>query len=315
MSNATTAGIASNLRILVIKLGALGDFVLALGPCAAIRKHHPQAHITLLTTATYFELAKASGYFDEIWLDDRVPWWRPDGWITLRRRLRSGRFDCVYDLQTSDRSGWYFWLVGRKTEWSGIADGCSHPHDNPDRDKMHTLERQAEQLAIAGIVVVPSPDLSWATAEVDRFDVVTPSVLIVPGGAPHRPRKRWPVSRYVSLVRGLVETGYQPVLIGTSAELEITETIIANCDAVKDLTGRTTLLDIATLARMSSAAIGNDTGPMHIAAAAGCRSVVLFSSDSDPALTAPRGENVIILTRENLSDLLVDDVLAALAND
>ena len=60
-------------RILVIKLGALGDIVLALGPFAAIRRDHPDAHVTLLTTRPYVEFLKPSEYFDDIWVDDR-PW-------------------------------------------------------------------------------------------------------------------------------------------------------------------------------------------------------------------------------------------------
>lgn len=315
MSNEVAVDESSVQRVLVIKLGALGDFVLALGPCAAIRNHHSHAHIILLTTAPYVDLADASGYFDEVWVDDRMPWWRPDSWLALRRRLQIVGFTRVYDLQTSNRSGWYFRLVGHHTEWSGIVDGCSHPHDNPDRDRMHTLERQAEQLAIAGIETVPPPELVWATAEIEQFEIVTPSVLIAPGGAPHRPGKRWPASSYLALAKALMEAGYQPVLIGTSAELEISQYIVAGCDAVKDLTGRTTLSEVAALARVASAAVGNDTGPMHIAAATGCRSVVLFSSDSDPALTAPRGQSVTVLRRETLADLPVDDVFAALACD
>jgi ADP-heptose:LPS heptosyltransferase len=306
---------ASVQRILVIKLGALGDFVLALGPCAAIRNHHPHAHIILLTTAPYLDFADASKYFDEVWIDDRMPWWRLDCWLALRRRLNGVGFDRVYDLQTSDRSGWYFRLIGRNTEWSGIVAGCSHLHDNPDRDRMHTLERQAEQLAIAGIETVPPPELVWVTAEIDQFEIGTSSVLIAPGGAPHRLGKRWPASSYLALARALVEAGYQPVLIGTSSELEVSQFIVAGCDGVKDLTGQTTLLEIAELTRVASAAVGNDTGPMHIAAVAGCRSVVLFSSDSDPALTAPRGKGVTVLRQETLADLPVDDVLAALASN
>ena len=60
-----------NEKILVIKLGALGDFIQALGPMAAIRKHHPDAHITILTTKPFENFAKDCGYFDEIWLDER----------------------------------------------------------------------------------------------------------------------------------------------------------------------------------------------------------------------------------------------------
>jgi ADP-heptose:LPS heptosyltransferase len=58
-------------------------------------------------------------------------------------------------------------------------------------------------------------------------------------------------------------------------------------------------------------AVGNDTGPMHLIAAAGCSSVVLFSADSDPALCAPRGK-VAVLRRPDLAQLTVDEVAAAL---
>jgi ADP-heptose:LPS heptosyltransferase len=62
-------------------------------------------------------------------------------------------------------------------------------------------------------------------------------------------------------------------------------------------------------------AVGNDTGPVHLAAAVGCPSIVLFSADSDPALTAPRagtGGRVVVLREERLADLKVERVVAAL---
>ncbi len=313
MNSAAAGGAQSQRHILVIKLGALGDFVLALGPCAAIRRHHPNAYITLLTMAPFVELAAASGYFDEILIDEKSPWWHPLEWLALGRQLRRSRFDRVYDLQTSDRSGWYFRLLRREPEWSGIAAGCSHRHDNPDRNRMHTLDRQAEQLSIAGIDEVPAPELTWAAADVGRFEISPPSILMAPGAAPHRPGKRWPASSYAALARALLESGYRPVLIGAAAEAETARYIVAHCDVAVDLTEQTTLLEVAALARVASAAVGNDTGAMHIAAAVGCRSVVLFSSDSDPSLTAPRGEGVSVLQRNNLADLAVDEVLATLA--
>lgn len=313
MNDVMKNSVHSRHRILVIKLGALGDFVLALGPCAAIRRHHPYAHITLLTTVPCVDLAAASGYFDEIWDDGRIPWWRPAAWVALLNRVGRSSFERVYDLQTSERSGWYFKCFGRKLEWSGIAKGCSHCHDNPDRDSMHTLERQAEQLAITGVVNIPAPDLSWAKAEIKRFCVTTPFVLLVPGGAPHRLGKRWPALNYAALASALVETGRRPVLVGAKAEHQTARQIMEKCDATIDLTGQTTLLEVAALARSAVAAVGNDTGPMHISAAVGCPSVVLFSSESDPALTAPRGENVTILRRDSLADLPVGNVLSALA--
>ena len=152
----------ANDRILVIKLGALGDIVLSLGPMQAIRAHHPAAHMTLLTRAPYVSLMAESGLFDDIHIDPRPRWTRPGDWLRFRRWLRGRGFSRVYDLQTSDRSCSYFHLLapGPRPEWSGVARGCSHPHTNPDRNGMYTIARQAEQLAEAGITVIPPADMS-----------------------------------------------------------------------------------------------------------------------------------------------------------
>ena len=302
-------------RILVIKLGALGDVILALGPFAAIRRDHPDAHITLLTTPAFAGFLESSPYFDEIWAETRVPLWNPAGWMALRRRLRGGDFDRIYDLQTSDRSGWYFRLMGpgRRPEWSGIAPGCSHPHANPRRDFMHSIERQNDQLAMAGIGNVPEADLSWIKVDIGRFSLSDRYVLLVPGGAPHRPAKRWPADRYAALATYLVAAGIQPVLLGTASEADIAREIAGTCPGVCHLTGQTTIADIAVLARGAAGAVGNDTGPMHVIAAAGCPSVVLFSGESDPALTAPLGATVAVLRATDLAALSVESVEAALS--
>jgi ADP-heptose:LPS heptosyltransferase len=302
-------------RILVIKLGALGDIVLALGPFAAIRRDHPDAHITLLTTPAFAGFLGASPYFDEIEAEERVPLWNPCAWLALRRWLREGAFDRVYDLQTSDRSGWYFRLMGpgRRPEWSGIAPGCSHPHANPQRDFMHSIDRQNEQLAMAGIKNIPDADLSWMAADTARFGLAERTALLIPGGAPHRPAKRWPVDCYAELATRLVARGVEPVILGTAAEAGIAREISSACPAARDLTGQTTIEDLAVLARNASGAIGNDTGPMHLIAAAGCPSVVLFSGASDPALTAPRGAEVTVLRAMDLATLSVESVEGALS--
>jgi ADP-heptose:LPS heptosyltransferase len=302
-------------RILVIKLGALGDIVLALGPFAAIRKAHPDAHITLLTTAAYADLLRASPYFDEVWLDDRPSPLQPGRWLELRRRLRGGRFDFVFDLQTSDRSGWYYRLMGpgKRPKWSGIARGCSHPHANPMRDDLHTVARQGEQLAHAGIADVAPPDLSWVKNDGSKFDIDRPYVILVPGGSPHRPKKRWPAGRYVDLARELSAKGLGTVLLGGESERGLCEEIVRSHPDTRNLTGQTTFADIIGLARHASGAVGNDTGPMHLIAAAGCPGLVLFSGESDPALTRPAGESISVLQRDDLAMLGTAEVVEALS--
>lgn len=300
-------------RILVIKLGALGDVVQALGPMAAIRAHHKDARIVLMTSAPFADFLRASPYADEVWVDPRPHKLNLPGLLALRRRLRGGRFQRVYDLQTSDRSGLYFRLMGPgRPAWSGIAAGCSLPHANPARDSMHTIDRQREQLAMAGIADVPAADLSWVSADLARFKLPDPYVLLVPGGSAGRPAKRWPVAKYGALATELLAHGAVPVLIGGPDEKGLGEEVRAVAPRVRDLIGQTDFTDIAAIARGAGAAIGNDTGPMHLIAAAGCPSVVLFSTESDPRLCAPRGAQVAVLRRDSLKGLGVDEVMRLL---
>ena len=301
--------------ILVVKLGALGNVVLSLGAFAAIRRHHAGTRITLLTTAPYATWMADSPYFDAVWTDDRPDWWNVPGWLRLRRRLAGGRFDRVYDLQTSSRSNRYFQLLPRaaRPEWSGIAPGCSHPDRDPDRDRMHDADRQAGQLRQAGIAWVPPADLAWCAGDIARFGLPPRFALLAPGSSPHRPDKRWPTERYGQLASALAAEGLAPVVVGSAAEAPLAAEI-ARSAPVTDLTGRTGFGDLASLARAAKLAVGNDTGPMHLFATAGCPSVVLFSNASDPALCAPRGARVMVLRRPSLATLDLASVRATVSD-
>ena len=302
---------ASAERILVIKHGGLGDWVLATGCFAAIRRHHPAGRLTLLTTPPFAGWGARCGWFDEVWTDERPSLLtEPLAWLRLRRRLIDGEFARVYDLQTSGRTGLYYRLLPRRRrpEWSGIAAGCSHPHRNPQRNSMHTVAFQREQLGIAGIADVPAPTLDWLDDDVDDLAPPGAFALVVPGGAAHRPEKRWPAERFAALARLLSARELTPVLIGGAAESSILAAISGDCPDAVNLGGRTGLGQIAALARRAACAVGNDTGPMHIAATVGCPSLVLFGGASDPKRSAPCGEAVTVLRRVPLASLAAGEV-------
>ena len=308
-------------KILVIKLSALGDFVLALAAMKRIRQAHPKARIELLTTPPFEALAKASPYFNTVYTDGR-----PEGfaeWIALRNRLKSANYDRVYDLQTSSHSGRIFQVLRpNPPPWSGVAFGAALPHKNPLRNKMHTLERQADQLMYAGIWpdapteagTAPGPDVSWLKDEDERRVPggvkPRPYVMFVPGGSAHRPEKRWPVERYAELARILYGRGFDIVVIGGLQETPLAQKIQRQVPRARDLTGNTDFARIARLGARAALAIGNDTGPLHLAAAGGAPTVVLFSQASDPALSAPRGR-VAVLQAQKLSELPVAKVAQA----
>jgi ADP-heptose:LPS heptosyltransferase len=299
-------------RILVIRLSALGDFVQSLGPFEALRRHHVDDFLSLLTTAPFAAFARELGLFDEVLIDRRPRPLDGGGWLRLRRLLRAGRFDRVYDLQTSQRSSAYRRLFDRRDqpEWSGIAGGCSHPHANRDRDRQHTLEKQAEQLLMAGIAPTPLASLPPFARALPPELQGREFVLLVPGSSPHRPAKRWPAERFGKVAQALVKAGYRPVVVGTPREEPLAAAIRSLSPETLDLVGRTDLLLLATVASGARLTIANDSGVAHLAAAGGSPLVVLFSSDSDPARCAPRGREVRILAVPRLDDLAVDRVLA-----
>jgi len=300
-------------RILVVKLGALGNVVLSFGPFEAIRRHHAGDHITLLTTAPYADWLSHAPWFDDIWIDERPEWWDLSGWRRLRRRLTEPRFDRAYDLQTSGRSSQYFQMLphGSRPEWSGIAHGCSLPDRDPNRNRMHDIDRQFGQLRQAGISIRPLPNLAWSRGDISGLNVPAPYALLAPGSSAHRLAKRWPAARFAELAVMLMERGLTPVVIGTAPEQPLAATIRDAVPSTIDLTGRTAFMQLTSLAFGARVAIGNDTGPMHLIAATNCPCVVLFSRDSDPKLTAPRGQSVEVIQRPDLNELEAEPVRTA----
>lgn len=300
----------STARVLVIKLGALGDFIYAVGPMQAIRRHHADADITLLTRPAYAELGERTGLFDQVWIDTEPKAWNLAGVLALRSRLLGGRFDRVYDLQTSDRTGFYYHLFwpGPKPEWSGIVPGCSHYHHYQRPTLIHTQERQRTQLAIAGIDDVQPSDLTFMTSDVARFELPEKFALLIPGSSLRMAVKRWPAERYGDIAVRLRDKGILPVLIGGAEDAEAIETIKRLCPEAMDLSRQTTLYDLPAFARRACLAIGNDTGPMHIAALTGCPTVAIFSAGSFPDKAAPRGQNVALLVAEDLATLSIKQV-------
>jgi ADP-heptose:LPS heptosyltransferase len=115
------------------------------------------------------------------------------------------------------------------------------------------------------------------------------------------------VERYAELAKRLLTAGDDVVIIGTLAEGPLAHAIQRAAPRARDLTGRTDFVQIASLGARAALAVGNDAGALHLIAAAGAPTIALFSSASDPAISAPRG-HVTILQSQSLKDLPTDEV-------
>lgn len=314
-------------QVLVIKLSALGDFVLSLGAMRAVREFHPSARITLLTTPPFEEFAKLCPYVDAVETDGR-----PEGMkatAALISRIRKARYDIIYDFQTSGRTRNYFTALARGGKgplWSGHHEKSAFFHDNPARAGMHSIDRLAQQLEVAGVAPqgrwlgrsAPVPDLGWVRPRLANtprlnpayFGLTPPYMLLIPGASAHREAKRWPVEHYAELAKRVADIGITPAIIGSKAEGQIALEIIRLEPRAKSLVTRTDLFQIVTLAETALFVVGNDTGPMHMATLAGAPGIALFAlTESNPDQSAPRGpRTVIVNSAPTLQELSVDDV-------
>lgn len=334
-------------RVLVIKLGAMGDFMQALGAMRVVRATHPSARITLLTTEPFEAFAKACPYFDIVEADGRPKDLK--GRADLIRRLRGAGYDMVYDFQNNDRTAQYFMgLTGKKPLWSGHAKGASHQHMNDNRGEMHNFDRLAEQLLHAGLSPKPPgdptgwiigqdvlPSVDWirpAFRDPPRFQPAFfslngPYMLLIPGSSADHPEKRWPVDRFAKIASWVADAGITPVVVGTKAEGDIGAQILKMEPRSRNIVGRTDLFQLATLSERAVFALGGDTGPMHLATAARAPGVCLFAQEWNEDMArefrtvwnpktrlgraAPRGGSMMVLHAAALESISVDDVKRA----
>jgi ADP-heptose:LPS heptosyltransferase len=313
-------------KVLVIKLGGVGDVVLAFPAFERIRAAHPKARITLLTTEPFEALAAASRLFNAIETDGAPK--EPGAWAALIMRIRRAHYDRVYDLQNDSTTNLIFQgLRPLPPPWSGTAMGCSLPHKNAHRDQMHPLERHAEQLRDAGIwpdaptqpLSALPPDISWILAGAgSRSVTLTPTgnrplALLAPGGVGQGSDQRWPPDCYAELAKRLQDAGFDIAIVGALGESGLAHVIQRKAQRARDLTGRGDLVQIAGLGARAALAVGNDIGALHLMAAAGAPTIALIASGSAAAHTAPRG-HVTLLHAPALKQVPVEAVARAANN-
>ncbi len=310
---------------LIIKLGAMGDFLLALGPFQSIRRAYPQDHLILWTTPAYARVAKLSGLFDEIWAIPRFSSWNMVRLLSWLRNIKRRGVDRIFDLQTSSHTSRYYYglvLMGWRGDFSGIARGASWRHTRSERNSMHTMDRQKDQLMDAQVQSVPVPNLDFLVASGSRslgaveFSELIKNrgqpayCLIVPGGSQHRPLKRWPVAQWKKICDQLIKRSICPVLIGGPDEKDLRGHFEEFGSGLIDLIGKTSLETLAWIGRSALGAIGNDTGAMHLLALSGCPTLSLFCTrESDPGLCAPRGDYTDVLFAPSLLEISETQVM------
>ncbi|MFC1714591.1 glycosyltransferase family 9 protein [Candidatus Poribacteria bacterium] len=303
-------------RIAVIKLDHIGDVILSIPAVANLRAHFPQAYIAMVVKSSSESVARYIPYVDKILCYDARYFDRSRGGKMLdlsrgmrfARDMRNREFDLIVDLRGSFASLLFAMIaksehrVDRGTYLIQRKSGKISPSSE------HEAEVNLDILARAGVPIrLREMFLELEKADLDSVESLlrgdgelglrSPVVVIHPGGPASL--KRWSAERYAQLACELMrEYSVRIVLVGGKGEKQIARSIVSqmNKQAI-DLSGRTTLGQLAAVFRKANLFIGNDSGPMHLAAACGTKVIGLFGPTS-PQRFRPYGDNCIALRME-----------------
>ncbi len=281
------------MRILFVTSTRIGDAVLSSGLLAHYIATYPRARITLACGAEAAPLFAAAPNVERVIA--LVKRRRAGHWIDLWRACALKLWDLVVDLRASALA--YFLLAKRRLVLSERGEG-------------HRIEGLAR---LAGLAVPPSPRL-WTHPEHEAA-----ALRLVPEGAPvlalgagaNWPPKRWPAERFAELALRLTgDHGLLPqariALLGSSLERGPLAPLIEALPRERclDLIGKADLLTAYAVLERAALFIGNDSGLMHLAAAAGCPTLGLFGPSRDEHY-APWGPRAAVARTALSYDALV----------
>lgn len=303
-------------NILIIKHGALGDLIQITSSLKSIRQKYPDSKITLLTDIKFKFFSDRIIFVDEIIYENRPSFFRIDKWLTIILKIIKRRFNIVFDLQNSDRTSVYYFFIklfNSKTVWSGNRRGGKFKYHPKNFESIPIKDRIKNQLVLMDIEIYDKPDISWM---MKKNIINLPNndfVILLPGSSPEHKHKRWPAEKFAELANYLKEKKIDSIILGQShSEGEELKKIKLLAPKIIDFSDQD--LDcLATTASKAIGAIGNDTGPTFVAAAAGCPITWLLSNHTDPNITQLLGSKVNTLKKDNIIDITIDEVKNNLA--
>jgi ADP-heptose:LPS heptosyltransferase len=314
-------------RVLVYRIGQLGDALFALPAFWAVRKHFSEAHLALLTDShaskgyvSTRDLLPEGMVFDEvIFYEANLDGVDPRNVLKILPRLRQARFDTLVYLAPRLRTRWqvlrdlaFFRLAGISHFFGhrGFAPLPARIPGSPLPFAEHETDHLLSRLALSGIPVPPPEDrrvelhisgeeLSVARGWLEALsgtDHMGRLMAVGPGSK--WPSKVWPEGRYIELVRVLVnELGVYPVVFGGPELSALGDRLIAAWGCGANAAGRLSVRQAAAAMSYCKIFVGNDTGTMHLAAAMDTPCVGIFAAVGSPGKSYPYGRAHRVLRR------------------
>lgn len=294
------------MNFLIVRLGALGDIVHAIPAVAALRAAYPQARIDWLVEA------KHRAIVDLVTVIDRVVPLEGRGlraWLDSARWMRQARYDVALDLQGLMKSavlarmsgatrviGFSIWHLREKSARPFYSETVARAGDEAEP---HVIRKNLQLLESVGVrgEVVRFPLAAADSAALAQVQAAAggPFALLNPGAA--WPNKRWPAARFGEVATFLREVrGLPSVVLWGPGEEPLAQAVVDASSGAARLAPPTGLADLLALVRGAALMVSGDTGPLHLATAAGTPTVAIFGP-TDPTRNGPWSADDVSVSR------------------
>jgi heptosyltransferase-3 len=296
-------------RILVIRGGAIGDFILTLPALAALRQQFPDAHLEVLGYPHIAQLALAGGLVNRVQpIEARAlaGFFARNGELSEDLRDYFSEFNIIVSYLFDPDE-----IFRTNVALASPAQFIVAPHRPDEKQGIHATQiylKPLERLAIFG--ADPTPRLEIESARNSELETRNSSILALHPGSGSE-RKNWPEAKWSQLAAKLIaETKLDLLLVGGEAEGERLQRLHAKlpadrCHVAKSLS----LSQLAARLRSCAGFVGHDSGITHLAAAIGLPCLVLWA-DTLEEIWRPQGERITLVKEiSGITNLSVDRVV------
>lgn len=296
--------------ILVMRLYFVGDMLLATPVFEALKTRFPDASLVVLLKKRARPVLDNNPHVDDVLEYDGAKHYHGPAWRwRLARQLRRRSFDLAVDLTGDLRSSWLLYATSPAYRVGFNHAGCGFLLDRriPYLATGHVVDHLLSAVETVGarpVAAVPriylgDDERDAASALLGEVGIRDTPFAVLSPGANWRFR-RWPAERYAFLAAALRSRfGLPSVVTGSRADAALAGRIAEESrGAARSLAGVASLREFAGLASLARVFVGNDSGPLHIAAAVGTPVVALFGPNT-PERFAPRGSPSRVLWRRH----------------
>lgn len=294
------------MKWIVVQTAFLGDVVLTLPLCAAIKEYDAEAHVVMVTTPAASGIAERCHAIDEVVVFDK----------RARHRSASARTALARNVHATDAivlvphksfrtmmlvrdmrarrvityaDAWTKWIADVKVPYPAAA------HDAQRHLALLQAHTQTpiDVMSVMPIAITKESDVEQASHHIP--DGVSPLIVLAPGSV--WPTKQWPAASFRELATRLEHRGCRVVAIGDAS----TRGVIAESLLSRDASGQTTLPEAAAIIAQANVVVSNDSAPVHLASMCQVPTVAIFGPTVPEFGFGPLGPNGRVVQRTDLA--------------